>query len=272
MIRPERGQTEWENSKQGKRVSMNKDRYPMLDSLRGLAISAMVLYHGVFDLIAFYGYRRGFLYNIFYSPLVDTVLHPLFAGLFLYISGVSCHLSRNNQRRGLRVIFLAGLFSLVTAISELFLSGSFILFGILHLMGFCILLYPIVSRWLERFPVIPTGMILILLWVSTLHLYQGRLADITIPPYTHGGFAGLIFFILGYPVTGFSSSDYFPIIPWAFIFFAGVVQGKHLLAKISTCRGIPIFSYIGQHTLGIYLLHQPILFIILSLILQRLPR
>lgn len=251
---------------------MNKERYPLLDSLRGLAILAMVLYHGVFDLIAFYGYRRGILYNLFYSPLVDTVLHPLFAGLFLYISGVSCHLSSNNQRRGLRVLFLAGIFSLITAISEFFLPGSFILFGILHIMGVCILLYPIAGAWLKRFRVFPTGMILILLWVSTLQLYRGRLAGITIPPYTQGGIAGLIFFILGYPVTEFSSSDYFPIIPWAFIFFAGVIQGKQLLTKISNFGDIPILCYIGQHTLGIYLLHQPILFLLISLILQRLPR
>jgi uncharacterized membrane protein len=74
----------------------------------------------------------------------------------------------------------------------------------------------------------------------------------------------------GFIPTGFFSSDYFPLFPWIFMFFAGSYFGKLLLQ-----RKMPAFFYqthskllalVGRNTLLIYLVHQPILLVILYLI------
>ena len=58
----------------------------------------------------------------------------------------------------------------------------------------------------------------------------------------------------------FYSADYFPIFPYLFLFLAGYFLGKLPLPdwmRRSHCRPL---ARLGQHSLIIYLLHQPILY------------
>ena len=74
-----------------------KKRIGFLDELRGFAIICMVFHHLGFDLVSIFGIDIGF---IMYSWWMN-LLHYLFAGAFVFMSGAACRLSHNNLKRGL---------------------------------------------------------------------------------------------------------------------------------------------------------------------------
>ena len=67
---------------------------------------------------------------------------------------------------------------------------------------------------------------------------------------------------LGFPGPGFFSSDYFPLLPWFFLFLLGfflwpMVQGMDVLEWPQQPNPI---SWAGRRTVWIYLAHQPVLY------------
>ena len=67
---------------------------------------------------------------------------------------------------------------------------------------------------------------------------------------------------LGLPYPGFRSGDYFPLLPWLFLYLAGFYLAP-LLHRSSIWRELaqkklePL-GWIGRKSLWIYLLHQPL--------------
>ena len=108
-------------------------RVLLFDELRGLSILLVVIYHGAFDLIAVYGVRI----PIFDAPLLQKFLQPLFAGLFVFISGAVSRYSRSNLRRGLACFACGLLITLVTGLLPMVPDR----FGILHLLGASMVLF-----------------------------------------------------------------------------------------------------------------------------------
>ena len=75
---------------------------------------------------------------------------------------------------------------------------------------------------------------------------------------------------LGFPSSDFFSTDYFPLIPWIFLFTAGFYLWNFIAEKNLTKYfefKIPIFDKIGKYSLWIYLAHQPIIMGLLMLIM-----
>lgn len=121
---------------------MKKDlssRVHLIDEVRGFAIICMVFYHAMFDLVVIFGVD----FPIFTSSLMQDVLQPLFAGLFIFISGTAGHYSRSNLKRG-AVCFGFGL--ILTAVTALFMPDELILFGILHFLGIAMMLFPLAQK------------------------------------------------------------------------------------------------------------------------------
>ena len=78
--------------------------------------------------------------------------------------------------------------------------------------------------------------------------------------------------ILGFPYPGFTSSDYFPVLPWFFLFLAGywfweLVSCRDTLSGFFRIK-LPVLSRLGQKTIWIYLLHQPLLYGAAFLLIQ----
>ena len=76
---------------------------------------------------------------------------------------------------------------------------------------------------------------------------------------------------LGFAPYGFTSSDYFPLLPNFGYFLLGAVAGKRAYAgrKSLFPRETPplgFFRWLGRHSLMIYLLHQPVLAAIVAAI------
>ena len=70
---------------------------------------------------------------------------------------------------------------------------------------------------------------------------------------------------LGLLPRGFASSDYFPLLPWLFLFWTGYFlyrlrpEEPH---KELPC--IPVATFMGRHSLVVYLLHQPAVYAVLT--------
>ena len=73
---------------------------------------------------------------------------------------------------------------------------------------------------------------------------------------------------------GFSSSDFFPLLPHLGWFLLGACLGRTLYReKKSLLPNFPsdnilvrFFRWCGTHSLWIYLIHQPVLYLIVSLL------
>lgn len=251
-------------------------RIALIDEIRGLAIILMVIYHTFFDLVVIFQLDI----PAFYSDFVQFLV-AVFGGLFIFISGTACHLSRNNLKRG-AICFALGL--LLTLITTLFLPEEQILFGILHFLGIGMMLFPLLEPVLRKIPPVIGLIAAILLALICYHVPDGYLGfeglfSLSLPrgPYLSGWL-----FWLGFPGDTFVSSDYFPIIPWLFIFLAGsffgVLVKERRLPKwfYATQEEQPRFlrplSFVGRHTLMIYLLHQPLVYGALTLIFALLNR
>lgn len=72
---------------------------------------------------------------------------------------------------------------------------------------------------------------------------------------------------LGFMPKSFFSTDYFPLLPWLFLFWAGYflhhLVGRERLAPLrkSVC---PPLGWMGRHSLVLYLLHQPVILGVLT--------
>ncbi len=230
-----------------------KRRYYALDILRGLSILLMVCYHWAYDL-ELYGLIPSWL---LYNPLLDS-LQLFFASVFVAISGASSTFSRSNLRRGLKMLACA---LVVTAVTYWFDPGSVVRFGILHFLGAAALLYWLLEPLLKKYP--PHPLLCLALF------FAARFA--TKPHYPVPGL-----WWLGFRQPGFSSGDYFPLLPWFFMYLFGVWlggwlergQGPDWLRKVRC----PWLENIGRHTLLVYLLHQPVCMGLTLLLVRLLGR
>ncbi len=216
-----------------------------LDLLRGVAIILMVLFHLVYDLNFFYdvpiNYRTG---AVFY-------VGKLAASLFIVIAGISSTLSGNNIKRGLYVLFWA---FVVTVATTAVIPGSNIVFGILHFLGVSMVIYHFFRR-------LNPSMLLLL---GTLALFLGpAVKTITVP---HN-----LFVPLGLMGKGFFSMDYFPLFPWFGLFLYGCAAGglmydkKESIFPLNPTRS-NLLDKSGQHSLTIYLAHQPVILSVLYIV------
>ncbi len=119
-----------------------KNRIGFLDAWRAAALLAMIVWHFLYDLSA-----AGLLPPSLPQNGVMELFRLLIAGSFVSISGVCAALSRRPLRRGL-IVFAAAL--LVSAVTDLF--GTPVRWGILHLLGTCMMLYAAVGKRLAALP------------------------------------------------------------------------------------------------------------------------
>lgn len=239
------------------------DRLWEIDALRGVAIFMMVVYHLLWDLASLGGYditlRSGFW------SYWQNVTASLFTGLV----GLSLTLSYSRERRshpngslwpkyvirGL-TIFTWGL--VISVVTYLALGADYyVRFGILHLIGLSIILaYPFLHirrNWLN----LALGLVLILLGPAI----QGLRLDLPILEWLA-------------PTPG-SGVDYAPLIPWFGRVLIGIFLGRLLypggqrrfsLADHSNLALIRLLRLLGENSLLIYLIHQPILLATLTLL------
>lgn len=244
-----------------------KRRIYLLDEIRGLAIILMVFYHAFYMLGSFFEMEFLAAAQKFFEPL-----QPPFACLFILISGISCNLSHSNFVRGARLFAIALGFTLVTAVilPKFGIDEAQIIFGILHLLSVSMLLFALLQKPLLKIPPAVGFAVCVVLFFICWSVPSGSILGFDLP---HALFANNFTAALGFAPHGFYSADYFPLIPFLFMFFAGTFIGRFVLngdlpEGFYKLRCKPLAA-IGRKTLIIYIAHWPIIFL-LGLIISKL--
>ena len=228
---------------------MDKKRIWELDALRGLCVLGMIAVHFLFDLTGFQG-LPGWL----------VFLADWGGAAFFLISGVCATLGSRCVRRGLTVLGCGLTVSAVTA--AMYLLGMapkaiLIWFGVLHCLGACMLLWPLLRKMpAVMLGILGAGGVALGLWMQTLRVETKWLVW------------------LGLRYDGFATSDYFPLLPFLGFFLLGAMLGRILYREkrslLPGVKGPRFLQWVGRWSLPIYMLHQPVLtgLVFLILLLQ----
>lgn len=243
-----------------------KKRIHLLDEIRGFAVFCMVIYHGFFIAGEVFGIEAGTKAFEFFMPV-----EPLYACIFIFICGLSCSLSRSNLKRGLKVAGTAAAFTLVTCLilPALGITGLEIYFGILHFLGACILLYSVTEKKVKRINPYAGILVCAVLFPFFAGIEKGTLNYGNIIVFNLPDFLYRTNYLmpLGFYNNEFGSADYFPIFPDIFVFFAGVFTGIIMKAKgfpeYSYKARIPFFGFLGRKAFIIYIVHMPVIYVVL---------
>ena len=231
--------------KTGKRV-----RYQILDELRGLVFLSMVLYHGMWDLVYMFGYEAQW-----YQGTAGYIWQQSICWSFILLSGFCWTFGRKKYRHA-GLVFGGGL--LVTLVTCVFLPEDRVIFGVLTLLGTAAFVTTLLQPVLSRCRPVPGLVVSALLFVLARNVNQGFL-----------GFEG--WRLLRLPEGWYQNLS---LIPWLFLYLSGYFlyrcvlkrrEAEKLLSFLEKGR-IPLLRWIGQHSLLLYLLHQPVIFVLLQLL------
>jgi uncharacterized membrane protein len=235
-------------------------RYPVIDSLRGIAILLMVIYHLCYDLDMF-GYidtRFGVGYWVPFRYVIVI--------LFLGLVGVSLQIAHGTsikwhslKKRSMQLLVAS---TAVSASAYFIAAHKVTIFGILQLI--------LVSSWLA----------LPFLNRAKLTLVCGGIIFFVGHIWHHTLFDHIALHWIGLMENIRPALDYAPIFPWFGVVLMGISAGvllqkhqgvanafaKPLIRKTSGSAFVFLkrfddaLQYAGKHSLLIYLLHQPIMF------------
>lgn len=216
-----------------KSLSNGSSRYPTLDAIRGFAVLLMIIFHFSFDLKIF-GYAQiDFQNNTFWwtFPRVIVFLFLIAVGQALELTSKNGIQTNKVLRRFFKLALLAGL---ITVFTYYAFPGRWIYFGTLHCIATCSLLaLPFVGRpWLA----LTFALAILLPLLSGFQWPWWRMEH--------------------------ASMDYIPALPWLGVVLLGQFSYHHNIHALNIPKfpGRGLLLYFGQHSLFIYLIHQPLLF------------
>ena len=238
-------------------------RHGALDAVRGTAVLWMTCFHFAFDLNHF-----GFIHENFYRDPLWTVQRTCILSLFLLCAGfgqaVAVHAGQTWKRFLRRWLQIAACATAVSLGSALMFPNSWIYFGVLHGMAVMLLVCRATAswgRWLW-----PAGLSMVLLGVFAPEVHRWLpFADAW--DFKTWNWLGLI---SHKPIT----EDYVPILPWLGVMWWGMAAGQWALARrggmerldhVSSALPKPL-SWLGRWSLSWYMLHQPVLIGLLTLV------
>ena len=230
-------------------------RFWEVDAIRGIAVILMIFFHLVFDLYYFGAYRGNLM-----SPGWQTFARSI-GGTFTFLLGVSLTLRYSKLvtrlsgwplflkflRRGAWIFFWG---MVVTVVTRVVVGDAFVIFGILHLLGLStILAYPFLrSRWAALIG----GIVVIVLGFYIR-------GNVSLPPW-------LLWLAMKNGAR--FMVDHYPLLPWFGFALLGVFAGLTLYPRgeprftmPDLSRRLPVraLTFLGRHSLVIYLVHQPVL-------------
>lgn len=285
-------------------------RYLLLDTLRGILLLAMVLYHLGWDLVYLFSYKFSWFTSVWVYLCQQSICWS-----FILLSGYCIGLKQNQNRRkstdreqscpcreegisceqmeqivcwncknkdipeakrlygrGLAVL-AAGTF--ITLVTVPFFPQTPNIFGVLFFLGCAMLSSVFLQNVLHKVPVklgftasIAAFFLLRNINRHSLGFESLRIGELSDSWYNFG----LPGAFLGLPGADFYSADYFSFIPWYFLFLAGYFLYGIFPAEKFSClfnKGNRGLAFLGKNSLLFYLLHQPLILVLLYLGLFR---
>lgn len=241
----------------------NHARAHVFDVVRGFSVVSMVLFHFCYDIKFIAG-----LPLPWFAPPLQDIWRASISWTFVSLAGCMFAYSRDNLRRSLKYLGVALLVFVVTSIASV---DTPINFGVIFCMGACTLIC-----WaLDAVGFRPKGPAAALaLFICFIAIYELPRGGLGFGPWSVPAprvwYSTPYFSWLGLPGPGFASGDYYPVLPFLFLYLAGSSMGRTLKE-----RGLPDavanISYapleaIGKLALPIYVLHQPALLALTELI------
>jgi len=233
---------------------MGSERIASIDTLRAIAILAMVAYHFAFDLRFFGVINADFDNDRFWLTARATIVTS-----FLLLTGISLVLADRagvDVTRFMRRIALIALCALAASIaSYVVYPRTYIYFGILH----CIALSLLIARPLARKPAaaVALGVLVVTAGLGIAHpAFDDRLTS-----------------WIGFTTRKPDTQDYVPMFPWLGVVLLGIGLGQGLwhaqFRPVGVLARAPrALRWMGRHSLAIYMVHQPLLMGALWLILR----
>ena len=227
-----------------------RQRWPIVDALRGVAIVSMVAFHATWDLYFF-----GFSNLDVTQDLRGRWAAHLIAGTFLTLVGIGLVLSVRGgfDARAflIRLAKIAGGAAIVSIGTFYAMPDEWIFFGILHAIAlFSLLALPLVLGPLSVLYVVAIAFVIVLAFASHISIEAPWLLWLGLSQHI--------------PRT----NDYVPLVPWFGVVVIGVYIGRIALMserlRAFFTKPLPPVAKplqtLGHWSLVIYLLHQPILF------------
>ena len=223
-------------------------RYALLDELRGL------------DLV--------FLFDVnmrWYAGTPGRLWQQTICWVFILLSGFCAPFGRYMLRRG-TVVFGAG--AVVTLATLVFMPEGRVIFGVLTFLGTAMLLTGVLEPLLKKvMPAVGLAVSAVLFAVC----YPVGLGwvglggwKLMLPQSLYANYFTAFF---GFYPDWFYSADYFGLLPWLFLFWAGYYLHKAVgRRRMEPLRRpvCPALGWMGRHSLLLYLLHQPVIYGVLS--------
>ena len=229
-------------------------RLATIDSLRGIAIVWMTVFHFCFDLNHF-----GWIKQNFYADPFWTWQRTAIVSLFLFCAGlgqaVAAAQDQSWRRFWERWAQIAGCALLVTAGSYWMFPRSFIYFGVLHGIALMLVIVRLTAGWGRSLWL--AGAVALAMKPLAVLAHQ-RWPELEFLNQMAWNWLGLID---RKPVT----EDYVPLFPWLGVMWWGLAAGQWLLAERRQWveRAVPAaaapLAWLGRWSLSWYMLHQPVL-------------
>ena len=245
---------------------MPKQRFLLIDALRGIAILMMVAYHALWDLV--YVYDLPFAW---FRSEGAGVWQLSIRWLFILLSGFCCFLSRRWLKRALTVLGAATAVSLVTV---LLMPDRAIIHGVLALIGSAMLVTaPLEKLFRKLNPWLGLAMsfclFILFRYVELGWIGVGELWRVQMPRRLYANTFTAFF---GFQPRGFYTTDYVPFLPWIFAYWMGAF-GYLAFEKQGWLKGLSAVScrpleFLGRYSLVIYLAHQPLIYGLCYLIFE----
>ncbi|HMA83311.1 MAG TPA: heparan-alpha-glucosaminide N-acetyltransferase, partial [Candidatus Thermoplasmatota archaeon] len=221
----------------------------------GIAIILMIAFHFIYDL----NHYKIIYYKLWTGPF--AIAASVTASIFVVLVGVSLTIAFNKRKKHVdhsqiyaqfikRGVKLFGLGLIITLISWIIIPERFVIFGILHCIGVCIILSIPFLRFVKLNLILGSMIVIggLLLRLMTFDF------NYLIP--------------LGFLPPKYFTIDYFPLLPWFGVVLLGIAFGHMLYPDGKRCfhfrdRSSLVLSekicFIGRHSLLIYFAHQPVL-------------
>ena len=249
--------------------NVKTERLMFFDTVRGILLVGMIGYHAMWDLVFLLGHYE----YTWYTGVPGMIWQKTVCCGFIFLSGFCTVLGHRLLMRGI-IVSLCG--AVIMAVTAIVMPENRVVFGVLTLHGASM----IITAGLRRlFPLEPAGekkhcplyavicvvcIIACILFQGTMYGYLGTHGHplVYFPAWLYRNYVTAFF---GFSPAGFHSTDYFPLLPWYFLFLAGetagrIFRGMDWLKAGIFKKGLQPFAFLGKHSLLIYMLHQPVLY------------